>query len=64
MHPTDHIWQNGTFVPWQHANTHVLSHGLHYGSGVFEGIRCYDTKNGPKIYGFPNRLKAMVPQIG
>ena len=56
MQPTDHIWQNGTFVPWQQANTHVLSHGLHYGSGVFEGIRCYDTKNGTKIFKLPEHV--------
>jgi branched-chain amino acid aminotransferase len=39
------IWMNGDFVPWDEANVHVLSHGLHYGSGVFEGIRCYDTES-------------------
>lgn len=37
----DYIWKNGEFVPWAEATTHVLSHSLHYGSGVFEGIRCY-----------------------
>ena len=38
------IWMNGKFVPWQDANLHVLSHGLHYGSGVFEGERAYNGK--------------------
>ncbi len=37
----DYIWMNGKLVPWADANVHVLSHSLHYGSGVFEGIRCY-----------------------
>src|ERR1700741_5504089 len=36
------IWFNGTFVPWRDARVHVLTHGLHYGSCVFEGERCYD----------------------
>ena len=43
----DYIWKNGEMVPWEEATTHVLSHSLHYGSAVFEGIRCYqnpDTK--------------------
>lgn len=37
----DFVWKNGEFVPWSEATTHILSHSLHYGSGVFEGIRCY-----------------------
>lgn len=44
------IWQNGTLKPWAEATTHVMSHVLHYGSSVFEGIRCYDTPNGPAIF--------------
>ena len=44
------IWQNGEFVPWQNATVHVLSHGLHYGSTVFEGIRAYDTPRGSAIF--------------
>jgi branched-chain amino acid aminotransferase len=44
------IWMNGEFVPWDEANVHVLSHGLHYGSGVFEGIRCYETEKGSAIF--------------
>jgi branched-chain amino acid aminotransferase len=39
--PVDYIWKNGEAVPWEQATTHVLTHALHYGSGVFEGIRCY-----------------------
>lgn len=44
------IWMNGKFVEWDKAKVHVLSHALHYGSGVFEGIRCYNTKKGPAIF--------------
>src|SRR5918992_4370153 len=44
------IWQNGEFVPWDEARVHVLSHGLHYGTGVFEGIRCYETERGPAVF--------------
>jgi len=44
------IWHNGTIRPWAEATTHVMSHGLHYGSSVFEGIRAYDTPDGPAIF--------------
>lgn len=43
---SDWIWLNGAFIPWDEASTHVLDHGLHYGTGVFEGIRAYATHNG------------------
>ena len=44
------IWHNGTIKPWAEATTHVMSHALHYGSSVFEGIRCYATPDGPVIF--------------
>jgi branched-chain amino acid aminotransferase len=44
------IWMNGDLVPWDDAKVHVLSHGLHYGSGVFEGVRAYATERGPAIF--------------
>ena len=44
MEKTEKIWLDGKFVPWHEANVHVLTHTLHYGLGVFEGIRCYQTK--------------------
>jgi len=47
---TDLIWHNGEFVAWEDAKVHVLTHGLHYGTGVFEGIRCYETARGPAIF--------------
>ncbi len=50
MEPTDLIWMNGDFVPWAEAKVHVLTHGLHYGTGVFEGVRCYDTELGPAVF--------------
>jgi branched-chain amino acid aminotransferase len=50
LEPTDLIWMNGDFVAWEDAKVHVLTHGLHYGTGVFEGVRCYDTELGPAVF--------------
>ena len=44
------IWYDGKLVPWRDATTHVLTHTLHYGLGVFEGVRCYQTAAGPAIF--------------
>ncbi len=44
------IWQDGKLVPWRDAKVHVLTHSLHYGVGVFEGVRCYDTARGPQVF--------------
>jgi branched-chain amino acid aminotransferase len=52
----DTIWMDGEFVDWDDAQIHVLSHGLHYGTGVFEGARCYDTENGPAIFRWEEHL--------
>src|SRR5256886_13648425 len=41
---------DGHVIPWHNATTHVSAHGLHYGSGVFEGIRCYETTRGPAVF--------------
>ncbi|MGF1726465.1 branched-chain-amino-acid transaminase [Photobacterium nomapromontoriensis] len=46
----DYIWFNGDMVPWAEANVHVLTHAMHYGTSVFEGIRCYNTPNGPAVF--------------
>jgi len=46
----DKIWMDGELVDWDKAQIHVLSHALHYGSGVFEGIRCYETADGPAVF--------------
>jgi branched-chain amino acid aminotransferase len=47
---TEHVWFNGRLVPWDQAQVHVAAHVLHYGSSVFEGIRAYETDNGPAIF--------------
>jgi branched-chain amino acid aminotransferase len=47
---------NGDFVPWDEAKVHVLTHGLHYGTGVFEGVRCYDTEIGPAVFRHEDHL--------
>lgn len=54
---SDVIWFNGQFVPWDEAKIHVLSHVLHYGSSVFEGIRAYQTPKGPAILGLQAHVK-------
>ena len=46
MQTTEKIWRNGSFVAWDDAQVHVLTHALHYGTGVFEGIRAYSTPRG------------------
>ena len=48
------IWFDGEFVPWQDAKVHVLTHTLHYGLGVFEGVRAYQTEDGAAILGSQN----------
>lgn len=50
MESSASIWMNGEFVPWQDARIHILSHVIHYGSAVFEGIRCYHTASGPAVF--------------
>ncbi len=60
MEKAELIWKNGEFVPWDEANVHVLTHGLHYGSGVFEGIRCYDTEIGPAIFRHQDHLDRLA----
>jgi branched-chain amino acid aminotransferase len=52
----DTIWKNGSFVDWEDATTHVLTHALHYGTGVFEGARCYDTNEGPALFRWEEHL--------
>jgi len=54
------IWMNGDFVAWDDAKVHVLSHGLHYGTGVFEGIRCYETDRGPAIFRHREHLERLA----
>lgn len=54
------IWSNGKLVPWQDAKIHVMTHGLHYGSGIFEGIRCYDSPNGPMVFRLDEHLQRFL----
>jgi branched-chain amino acid aminotransferase len=55
----DTIWMDGEFVDWDEAQVHVLTHGLHYGSGVFEGVRCYDTEEGPAVFRWDEHLERL-----
>ncbi len=59
MKQADLIWMNGEFVAWEDAKVHVLTHGLHYGTGVFEGIRCYDTEVGPAVFRHREHLQRL-----
>ncbi len=60
MDPTDLIWMNGDFVAWEDAKVHVLTHGLHYGTGVFEGVRCYDTELGPAVFRHAEHVERLL----
>jgi branched-chain amino acid aminotransferase len=55
----DLIWHNGELIAWEDAKVHVLTHGLHYGTGVFEGERCYDTARGPAIFRHTEHLQRL-----
>jgi branched-chain amino acid aminotransferase len=60
METSELIWHNGEFVRWEDARVHVLSHGLHYGTGVFEGIRCYETERGPAVFRHREHLERLA----
>jgi len=57
---TEKIWHNGKFIHWDEAKIHVLSHVVNYGSGVFEGIRCYDAVNGPAIFRLRDHMQRLL----
>ena len=59
MEPTEKIWMNGELVDWDDARIHVGAHGLHYGTGVFEGIRCYDTPKGPAVFRLTDHMQRL-----
>jgi branched-chain amino acid aminotransferase len=59
MQETEKIWMNGELVDWADAKVHVGIHGLHYGSGVFEGIRCYETEKGPAVFRLRDHLERL-----
>src|SRR4051794_37909900 len=57
--PTEKIWMNGELIPWDEARIHVLTHSLHYGMGVFEGIRAYETADGPAVFRLTDHIKRL-----
>lgn len=59
MKPTEFIWRNGELVSWQDATVHVMSHALHYGSSVFEGLRSYDTPDGKAIFRLQDHIRRL-----
>jgi branched-chain amino acid aminotransferase len=59
QHQADFIWMNGELVRWEDAKVHVLTHALHYGSGVFEGIRAYETERGTAVFRHQDHLERL-----
>ena len=59
MQATEKIWMNGELVDWDDARIHVGAHGLHYGTGVFEGMRCYDTPKGPAVFRLTDHMQRL-----
>ncbi|MBV8080606.1 MAG: branched-chain amino acid transaminase [Actinobacteria bacterium] len=59
MQPTEKIWVNGELVDWDDARIHIGAHGLHYGTGVFEGIRCYETPKGPAVFRLTDHMQRL-----
>ncbi len=57
--PTEKIWLNGELIPWDEAKIHVLTHSLHYGMGVFEGIRAYETDSGPAVFRLTEHMERL-----
>src|SRR5215212_7313975 len=55
--PTEKVWMNGSLVDWADAKIHILTHTLHYGSGVFEGMRCYATADGPAVFRLDDHME-------
>jgi branched-chain amino acid aminotransferase len=60
IQPTKYIWRNGELIPWEKANIHVMSHVVHYGSSVFEGIRCYTQPGGAAIFRLEEHMRRLV----
>ena len=58
--PTSKVWMDGELVDWEKATVHVLTHSLHYGTGAFEGIRCYATKDGPAVFRLREHMQRLV----
>ena len=60
MTPTEKIWHNGSFIAWDEARIHVLSHVVSYGSSVFEGVRCYETVSGPAVFRLKEHTRRLL----
>ena len=60
MQTAKKVYMNGKFVDWKDANVHVLTHALHYGTAIFEGMRCYDTPKGPAVFRMRDHLQRLV----
>jgi branched-chain amino acid aminotransferase len=60
MNNKSKIWMDGKFVDWNNAKIHILTHGLHYATAVFEGIRSYNTRNGPAIFRLEEHIKRLI----
>ncbi|MBV8552922.1 MAG: branched-chain amino acid transaminase [Acidobacteriaceae bacterium] len=60
LQPTEKIWHNGRLIPWDEAKIHVLSHVVSYGSSIFEGIRCYETKQGPAVFRAQDHMRRLL----
>lgn len=60
MDTTEFIWMDGEFVPWAEAQVHVLTHGLHYGTGAFEGIRAYETESGTAVFRLTEHMERLA----
>jgi branched-chain amino acid aminotransferase len=58
--PTQNVWHNGNLIPWDKANIHVMSHVVHYGSSVFEGIRCYTQPGGAGVFRLPEHMARLI----
>jgi branched-chain amino acid aminotransferase len=57
---TSKIWYNGNLIPWEQATIHVMSHVVHYGSSVFEGIRCYAQPQGSAVFRLPEHMQRLL----
>src|SRR3954463_12426566 len=60
LEKTDKIWHNGKLIRWEDANIHVMSHVVHYGSSVFEGIRCYAPPAGPAVFRATEHMQRLL----
>jgi branched-chain amino acid aminotransferase len=60
IQPTSKIWHNGNLIPWDKAQIHVMSHVVHYGSSVFEGIRCYAQTQGAAVFRLPEHMQRLI----